>query len=57
MNDRSFYVYALKDGRQNPAKLFYVGKGTGIRKEDHLIIVDDTLKGRFIAEIIKAVER
>jgi len=45
-------VYALKDGRQNPAKIFYIGKGTSIRKEDHLTNVDDTAKGKFIKEIL-----
>lgn len=52
MTDNSYYVYALKDGRQNPAKIFYIGKGTGIRKEDHLTNVDDTAKGKFIREIL-----
>jgi uncharacterized protein len=50
--DTSNYVYALKDGRQNPAKIFYIGKGTGIRKDDHLTNIDDTKKGKFISEII-----
>lgn len=49
--DKSFYVYALKDPRQNPAKPFYIGKGTGIRAWEHTINVDDTRKGRRIAEI------
>lgn len=52
MADKSFYVYGLKDTRKNPAKLFYVGKGTGIRKDDHLTTIDNTSKGRFIKEII-----
>jgi len=51
MTNKSYYVYALKDGRQNPAKIFYIGKGTGIRKDDHLTNVDDTAKGKFIKEI------
>jgi len=29
----SYYVYALKDGRKKPAKIFYLGKGTGARKD------------------------
>jgi uncharacterized protein len=52
--DKSNYVYALKDGRQNPAKIFYIGKGTGIRKDDHLINIDETSKGKFIKEIIES---
>ena len=31
-----FYVYALKDPRENPAAVFYIGKGTGFRMESHL---------------------
>ena len=51
--DHSFYVYALKDGRKNPAQIFYIGKGTGTRKDDHLLNIDDTNKGIFIREIIQ----
>ena len=50
--EKSNYVYALKDGRENPAKIFYIGKGSGIRKEDHLLNIDKTTKGKFINEII-----
>ena len=50
--DNSNYVYALKDPRKNPAQIFYIGKGTGSRKEDHLINYDNTLKGKFIKEIL-----
>ncbi len=49
--DRSFYIYALKDPRSNPAKPFYIGKGTGIRAWEHSVNVDNTRKGRRIAEI------
>jgi hypothetical protein len=52
MTNKVYYVYALKDGRQNPAKIFYIGKGSGIRKDDHLTNVDDTAKGKFIKEIV-----
>lgn len=51
--DHSFYIYALKDGRKNPAQIFYIGKGTGIRKDDHLLNIDNTNKGKFIQEIIQ----
>jgi hypothetical protein len=47
----SFYVYALKDPRSNPAKPFYIGKGTGMRAWEHAINVDETRKGKRIAEI------
>ena len=50
--DHSFYIYALKDGRKNPAQIFYIGKGTGNRKEDHVLNVDNTNKGIFIKEIL-----
>ena len=30
-----FYVYALKDPREKPAKTFYIGKGTGTRAWEH----------------------
>ena len=49
--DRSYYVYALKDPRTSPAAPFYVGKGTGTRAHDHLVRVDDTPKGERIQEI------
>jgi hypothetical protein len=52
--DKSNYVYALKDGRKNPAKIFYIGKGCGIRKDDHLLNIDNTSKGKFIEEIINS---
>ncbi|MFK5913616.1 MAG: GIY-YIG nuclease family protein [Woeseiaceae bacterium] len=48
----TYYVYALKDPRVNPAKIFYIGKGTGSRAWEHTINVDDTRKGIFIQEII-----
>ncbi|OUO57488.1 LEM-3-like GIY-YIG domain-containing protein [Candidatus Avelusimicrobium gallicola] len=51
--DYSFYIYALKDGRKNPAQIFYIGKGTGMRKEEHLLNIDNTNKGQFIQEIIQ----
>ena len=46
-----FYVYALKDPRQKPAKPFYIGKGTGNRAWEHQIKIDDSEKGEVIKEI------
>lgn len=46
-----YYIYALKDPRQSPARPFYVGKGTGNRAWDHSLRVDATRKGKRIAEI------
>lgn len=48
----AYYIYALKDPRSNPAMPFYIGKGTGTRKFDHLVRVDGTRKGKRIAEIM-----
>lgn len=49
--DNSFYVYALKDPRKDPALPFYVGKGTGTRSFDHLLNLDDSQKSKRILEI------
>lgn len=48
----AYYIYALKDPRTNPAKPFYIGKGTGTRKHDHLARIDETKKGKRIADIV-----
>ncbi|WP_251358295.1 GIY-YIG nuclease family protein [Kangiella sp. TOML190] len=48
----SYYVYALKDPRTNPAQIFYIGKGTGSRSSDHITQIDNTQKGMFIQEIL-----
>jgi uncharacterized protein len=46
-----FYVYALKDPRTKPAKIFYIGKGTGIRAWEHERHEDDSEKYKIISEI------
>ena len=46
-----FYVYALKDPRQKPAKTFYIGKGTGNRAWEHETNIDDSEKGAVIQAI------
>ncbi|WP_374401622.1 hypothetical protein [Niveibacterium sp.] len=50
-NQNPFYVYALKDPRSNPAKAFYIGKGTGNRAWEHQSQIDDSEKGHVIAAI------
>lgn len=52
-----YYVYALKDPRSSPARPFYVGKGTGSRAYDHLVIPDRTRKYARIKEILDAGAR
>jgi hypothetical protein len=49
--DRSYYVYALKDPRTSPALPFYIGKGVGARSQDHIVRSDNTRKGQRIKEI------
>ncbi|MCL1115149.1 GIY-YIG nuclease family protein [Shewanella basaltis] len=49
---KTYYVYSLKDPRKKPAKVFYIGKGTGSRETDHLKKVDNTRKGVYIQEIL-----
>ncbi len=46
-----FYVYALKDPRLNPARPFYIGKGTGTRAWEHELSVDESAKGERIRQI------
>ncbi len=46
-----FYVYALKDPGEKPAKPFYIGKGTGNRAWEHQSQVDDSEKGVVIQGI------
>jgi hypothetical protein len=47
-----YYVYALKDPRSSPARPFYVGKGTGSRAYDHVVVPDRTRKYARIKEIM-----
>lgn len=56
MSVNPFYVYALKDPRSKPMKIFYIGKGTGSRKIQHLRGSDkqNTEKNRIIDEIKKS---
>lgn len=49
--DRTYYVYALKDPRTSPALPFYIGKGSGSRSHNHMIKPDATRKGKRIKEI------
>ncbi|MDR0770376.1 MAG: GIY-YIG nuclease family protein [Burkholderiales bacterium] len=53
MEKQPFYVYALKDPREKPAKPFYIGKGTGNRAWEHTLAPDDSEKGKVIKEIQK----
>ncbi len=48
----TYYVYFLKDPREKPARVFYVGKGTGSRATEHLKKIDGTRKGRLIQDIL-----
>lgn len=51
MPQNPFYVYALKDPRQKPAKPFYIGKGTGNRAWEHQTQIDESEKGAVIRAI------
>ena len=51
MPQNPFYVYALKDPREKPAKPFYIGKGTGNRAWEHQTSIDDSEKGQLIKAI------
>ena len=51
MEEKNYYVYALKDARTNPARAFYIGKGVGTRAYDHLARPDSTRKGERIRNI------
>lgn len=48
MPQNPFYIYALKDPREKPAKAFYIGKGTGNRAWEHQAQIDDSEKGDVI---------
>jgi uncharacterized protein len=47
----TYYVYSLKDPQQKPARVFYVGKGTGCRATEHLRKVYGPCKGKYIQDI------
>ena len=46
-----YYVYALNDPRSSPANPFYVGKGTGSRAYEYLVVPDRTRKYARIKQI------
>lgn len=48
----TYYVYALKDPRERPAKVFYIGKGTGARASNHINKLDETRKGKYIRDML-----
>lgn len=48
----TYYVYMLKDPRCRPAKIFYIGKGTGSRATEHLRSIDETKKGKYVRKIV-----
>lgn len=52
--ESSNYVYALKDPREKPARIFYIGKWTWSRKNDHIVDIDNTAKWKYIREIIES---
>ena len=54
VSTNEYYVYALLDPRQNPARPFYVGKGQGSRKNSHLMKGEASAKGVRIQEIRSA---
>jgi hypothetical protein len=51
MESRTYYVYALKDPRAGYAGVFYIGKGQGHRKTDHLLQLDESPKSERIGQI------
>jgi hypothetical protein len=53
LTTQRFCVYALKDPRAKHAQTFYIGKGTGVRRYDHLK-ADNSRKGERIKEIVAA---
>lgn len=51
MNSGEYYVYALMDPRDDTPKPFYIGKGHGVRKLQHLDTPDQSDKWSRILEI------
>ena len=54
MTENGYYVYAYKDPRITPARIFYIGKGIGSRAYQHLDNPDSTNKFARITEIKEA---
>jgi uncharacterized protein len=54
MSHNPFYVYALKDPREKPAKPFYIGKGTGNRAWQHQLNIDESEKGYIIKSVLES---
>ena len=54
MTENCYYVYALKDPRESPARTFYIGKGTGIRAYQHFDNPDKSKKYSRIKEITES---
>jgi hypothetical protein len=51
VSTNEYYVYALLDPRQTPARPFYIGKGQGTRHTTHLLKTESSSKGQRIQEI------
>ena len=51
---QAYYVYALLDPREDPPRPFYIGKGVGSRKDQHVTDDKESAKRRRIKEIEEA---
>lgn len=54
MSTNEYYVYALLDPRDTPARPFYIGKGQGTRHVTHLLKAESSSKGKRIQQIREA---